>query len=1426
MNARTEEKKDNLFSEFTGKYALSKTLRFELKPVGKTLENMKNRMYKGKKDYDPQLQTFLHDQDIEDAYQTLKPVLDEIHEEFINDSLQSNSARGIEISKYFDIYQKKEDLKKMEEELRRVFATSFTETANDWKEKKYKNYTWKKGNKATSGSDILSSQDVLEVIREKNEKNENIKNALGVFKGFFTYFSGFNQNRANYYETKAEKATAVATRIVHENLPKFCDNVIFFENKESEYLNAYDFLKNIKEKNFILEIKDGETGTMKPLTEIRSDIFRIQHFNQCLSQSQIEKYNEEIGNANYVINLYNQQRKNEKGKELKYFKTLYKQIGCGKREALFFTLTHEKESEAEISRGKNNGSNKMFISVEDVLRREKNAGEKYFSKSESEDGIQTIPDFIEYLRKQKEKGDFFGIYWSKSAMNTISNKYFLHWDSLLDKVKDKKTIATYDKNREKQIKMRDAIELSAFFEVLDKETEQDSWNKEGVFFRESLTKMLPESEENKEENAKINRRKSIIAQAKSPSDALLTMIFDDMEEYMRMFLSERNIVFQITESYFLADEEEKEEKKKLWKESIKQWLDYTLSVSGMLKYFSVRGNKIKGASIDSKVSNALDILLDSDDAEWFRWYDAVRNFLTKKPQDDAKENKLKLNFENSSLAGGWDVNKESDNYCIILKDGGNRKYLAVMKKNNNKFFEKKWTEGRGKNKRVIKNPLFDENGEWLKMEYKQIAAPTGIGGFVRKCFNTAQQYGWKCPDTCLNSEGKIITKNEEAKDVLKELIDCYKNFFDTYEKNGFKYKDYNFQFKPSSEYLNLNELFSDVENQGYKISFINISKAELDKLVCDGKVYLFEIKNQDSNSGKKIGHRLNLHTIYWNSVFGDNGEKPKLNGKAELFYRPATKMETIKDKDGNELKNKKGEKVLRNFRFSEEIFLFHCPITLNYKSKKYTETKYATSEINKCINNNLLGRVMFLGIDRGEKHLAYYSLVDREGNIKDQGTLNMPFVDKDGKPRAIAVEKRMIGKDGKEKVKIVECHDYNEMLEARAGNRDYARKNWQTIGNIKNLKEGYISQVVRKIVDLAVQNGAFIVLEDLNVEFMRGRQKIEKSVYQKLELALAKKLNFLVDKSAKEGEIGSVTKALQLTPPVNTFGDMEHAKQFGIMLYTRANYTSQTDPATGWRKTIYLQSGPNETTYTKEGKIKNKSVRDQIGEQFDDIGFENGHYFFAYTEKNSGKKWRLWSGHGGKQLLRYRGKRGNNNEWITEEIKIEENLDNLFAQFQKREMSYWDELMSGEKELQKIKEEHIPWESLRYHIDLIQQIRNSGDANKGEPENFLLSPVRDENGNHFDSRDYENLADSKFPKNADANGAYNIARKGILMNAHIQTWIKNGSPKKDKNTSDLNLFVSEKEWDLWLKDREGWENMLSHFSSRKAMEDERKKRGN
>jgi CRISPR-associated protein Cpf1 len=345
----------------------------------------------------------------------------------------------------------------------------------------------------------------------------------------------------------------------------------------------------------------------------------------------------------------------------------------------------------------------------------------------------------------------------------------------------------------------------------------------------------------------------------------------------------------------------------------------------------------------------------------------------------------------------------------------------------------------------------------------------------------------------------------------------------------------------------------------------------------------------------------------------------------------------------------------------------------------------------------------------------------------------------------------------------------------------------------------------------------FVVLEDLNTGFKRSRQKFEQQVYQKFELALAKKLNYLVDKSVKDiNQIGSVANALQLTLPVANYQDIENRKQVGIMLYTRANYTSVTDPATGWRKTIYLKGGSEaeikkQIVGTKENQFKDGA--------FSEIGFEGNDYFFTYTDKNSAKEWMLWSGKNGESLVRYRFKRGNSkNESIIESIDVKPLLDKLFEKFDKS-TSLKTQLENG-KELQKVNG-HTVWETLRFVIDIIQQIRNSGDVTKKQDDNFLLSPVRNGQGEHFDSRKGLTM----LPKDADANGAYNIARKGIIMYEHIKhlgdEW--NRKVKIDGNdTIDLDLFISDKEWDLWLTNREKWKSSLNYFAS-KEIKDEKNK---
>lgn len=109
--------------EFTNLYSLSKTLRFEIKPVdgnGEPITDIKSY-----------LKNILDkDNKVKDAYQALKPILDDIHEKIINDSLNSAIAKEMDFSEYFEEYKKGKEKKldQFEKDLRTKIGDSFAET--------------------------------------------------------------------------------------------------------------------------------------------------------------------------------------------------------------------------------------------------------------------------------------------------------------------------------------------------------------------------------------------------------------------------------------------------------------------------------------------------------------------------------------------------------------------------------------------------------------------------------------------------------------------------------------------------------------------------------------------------------------------------------------------------------------------------------------------------------------------------------------------------------------------------------------------------------------------------------------------------------------------------------------------------------------------------------------------------------------------------------------------------------------------------------------------------------------------------------------------------------------------------------------------------------------------------------------------------
>lgn len=703
-------------------------------------------------------------------------------------------------------------------------------------------------------------------------------------------------------------------------------------------------------------------------------------------------------------------------------------------------------------------------------------------------------------------------------------------------------------------------------------------------------------------------------------------------------------------------------------------------------------------------------------------YNMVRNYVTRKPYS---EEKIKLNFDNSTLLAGWDVNKEKDNSGVILRKEG-LYYLAIMDKKFNKSFDM--------------DTLPCDGDCYEKMDYKLLPGPNKM---LPKVFFSKSRISEFAPSPSLlehYEKGTHKKGSDFSIDDCHELIDFFKASIEKHED----WRKFGFHFSDTSSYSDISGFYREVELQGYKVSFRNVSRSYIERLVNEGKLYLFQIYNKDFSEFSK--GTPNMHTLYWRALFSENNLKDvvyKLNGDAEVFFRrKSIQYDDEKMKKGFHhelLKDKFSYPIIKDRRYTADKFQFHVPITMNFKS-------YGIDNINQMVREYIKdGEIEhIIGIDRGERNLLYISLIDLDGKIVKQFSLN-----------------EIINKHNGLEHKT----DYNSLLDKKQEDRLAARKNWKTIENIKDLKAGYLSQAVYIISQMMVKYNAIVVLEDLNSGFMRGRQKVEKSVYQQFEHMLIDKLNYLVDKKIPAIEDGGLMRAYQLTSKFESFQKL--GRQSGFLFYIPAWNTSKIDPVTGFTNFISTKYENVDTARELLGKFKD--IRYNAGKEWFEFEIED---YTSFNPKAHGKqKWTICTY--GTRILSFRNK-NKNNEWDYEEINLTDAFKDLFKN---SGIDYTNNLM-GSILIQTGKDFFVSMLSL---LGLTLQLRNS---RAGSDEDYIISPVAGPDGKFYDSREYK-ASDSPLPVDADANGAYNIARKGLWAVRQI-------SLADDLNK--VNLAISNESW--------------------------------
>ena len=1156
----------------------------------------------------------------------------------------------------------------------------------------------------------------LEKIQEKKRKeiyqylsddavfSEMFKEKMisGILPDFIRCNEGYSE------EEKEEKLKTVA--LFHRFTSSFND---FFLNRKNVFTkeaiataigyrvvheNAEIFLENMVAFQNIQKSAESQISIIERKNEHYfmewklSHIFTADYYMMLMTQKAIEYYNEMCGVVNQQMREYCQKEK--KNWNLYRMKRLHKQILSNASTS--FKIPEKYENDAEV-----------YESVNSFLQ---NVMEK------------TVMERIAVLKNSTDNFDLSKIYITAPYYEKISNYLCGSWNTITDCLTHYYEQQIAGKGARKDQKVKAAVKA-------------DKW------------KSLSEIEQLLKEYARAEEVK------RKPEEyiAEIENIVSLKEAHLLEYHPEVNLI-----------ENEK------YATEIKDVLDNYMELFHWMKWFYIEEAVEKEVNFYGELDDLYEEIKDI-----VPLYNKVRNYVTQKPYSDTK---IKLNFGTPTLANGWSKSKEYDYNAILLQKDG-KYYMGIF--NPIQKPEKEIIEGHSQ-------PL--EGNEYKKMVYYYL--PSANKMLPKVLLSKKGMEIYQPSEYIINGyKERRHIKSEEKFDLqfCHDLIDYFKSGI---ERNS-DWKVFGFDFSDTDTYQDISGFYREVEDQGYKIDWTYIKEADIDRLNEEGKLYLFQIYNKDF-SEKSTG-RENLHTMYLKNLFSEENVREqvlKLNGEAEIFFRKSSVKKPIIHKKGTMLVNRtymeevngnsvrrnipekeyqeiynyknhrlKGElsteakkylekavchetkkDIVKDYRYSVDKFFIHLPITINYRASG-KETLNSVAQRYIAHQNDM----HVIGIDRGERNLIYVSVINMQGEIKEQKSFN-----------------------------IINEFNYKEKLKEREQSRGAARRNWKEIGQIKDLKEGYLSSVIHEIARMMIEYHAIIAMEDLNYGFKRGRFKVERQVYQKFENMLIHKLNYLVFKERQADEDGGVLCGYQLAYIPDSVKKL--GRQCGMIFYVPAAFTSKIDPTTGFVDIF------NHKAYTTD-QAKREFIL-----SFDEICYDVEKQLFRFTFDYANfathnvtlarNNWTIYT-NGTRTQKEFVNRR------VRDKKEVFDPTEKMLKLLELEGIEY----QSGANllpKLEKISDPHL-FHELQRIVRFTVQLRNSKSEENDVDYDHVISPVLNEEGNFFDSSKYKNKEEKKeslLPVDADANGAYCIALKGLYTMQAIQ---KNWSEEKALSPDVLRL---------------------------------------
>lgn len=1092
--------------------------------------------------------------------------------------------------------------------------------------------------------------------------------------------------------SKDAKQNTIAYRVVNENFMIFLGNKKIFDSIQRLIPIAISEIE---------QDRKGEREWEYYQIENAAKWFETENFQMCLSQWGIQRYNYVIGLVNAFVNQYLQQH--AKDIDVKYsrlrLRMLHKQILSDRQKPSWLPeqFADGPEGEKQIY--------KAVEAFEESLRSQQ-FEEKYT------------------LLLQSELSDSEQIYFAGSALSRVSVSMQYGWNGLYDV---RKTVLEERIGKGK----RDSVE---------KNIKQDISLAELKELLERYACMYPDENVPSVQNY-IEYGNRILENCKAAG-----------QEYHRE--RSRNTVC-LNENDRLID-------------AMKNYLDAFQEILHYLGTFVTTDDLDKNAEFYSQLDELLELI-----SEITPLYNKVRNYVTRK---NYSLDKMRIMFEKSDFLSGWGQKFDTKEALIFKKE--DLYYIGILeKKYKNQEVAYLYEDIKEENRAV----RFIYN--FQKVDNKNVPRV-----FIRskgdRYAPAVQKYQLPIDSIIeIYDKGKYKTEykkvnEEEYYESLEKLIDYFKEGFTKHES----YKNFTFTWKPSNAYENIAEFYKDTNDKCFLLEQEEINFQHLLEQADQGKIYLFQVSSKDFSKNSK--GTPNLQTMYWRELFSEENRQNgtiKLMGGASIYMRDASIQNPIVHKKGTDLINRwyveagkskeipndtyvKFSKILqgrmdekelgqeelalwrsgliqikkathdivKDRRYTKRQYMLHAPLMLNYQQAE--KQPDFNSKVRAFLKNNQ--DVNIIGIDRGERNLLYITIIDRQGNILPETQRSFNLIEHQS-----------------QYTKVI---DYHEKLRGLEERRDESRKSWKQIGTIKELKEGYLSQVVHEITQLMIQYNAILVMEDLNMGFKKGRMRVERNVYQKFEKMLIDKLNYLAFKRTPDGqpvnpyETGGVMNAYQLTEKFVSFKDMN--KQNGFLFYVRAAYTSAIDPVTGFVD-----------VFSKK-ELKSLEGKHQFLRCFDEISWDEKEQSFVFVfdyekfkcvESSYRKKWSLYADVDRIETKFADGK-------VCAQMRCNPN-QKLIRLMDEKKIVYRD----GRNLVQTLESyDNEIIREMTYCFQLILHLRNSmEDHQTGERIDEIVSPVMYQ-GEKFRS----NPANPQLPIDADANGAYHIALKGLMCLQRIDQY--------------------------------------------------------